>query len=596
MSNSKITIKIGGEAGFGIKVAGSTLGKVFLRLGYQLRDYSEYPSLIRGGHNTFEITIGQKVSAHTRPVNLLVALNQQTLDGHLPELSRDAGIIFDGGKAKPTSESFRLFDVPFSELARQTSGTELVKNTVALGAVLAVLGGGVEGLLQLLKETFARKSPQIVSMNLTAAQSGFKYVKERYPEPFAYQIRPCDNNNLLYLTGNDAVALGAIAGGVSAYFAYPMTPSSSVLDYLVKNGPKVGMLVRQPEDEISVLNSAIGAGFAGARAMVGTSGGGFSLMTEALGLAGMTETPVVIFMAQRPGPATGLPTWSGQGDLRFLMHAAQDEFPRMIIAPGDAEECFYLTADAVNFAEKFQMPVFVLSDKNLGEGGMTAPEFDQSKVKIERGEWLSAEEVNNQGKYLRYKVTESGVSPRVLPGAENGVHLANSDEHDEYGYNAESSANRNAQMEKRMRKLDSAIKDIPDAKLYGPRDADLTLVSWGSTKGAILQALEEFSVIAAKPVLGSDQGAGNQTVSVNFLHFTFLWPFPTPGSAEQLIRAKKLLVIENNFSGQFEGLIKQYTGRVPEEHLRKYDGRPFWPHEITEKVNQVLSSLFLEQT
>ena len=572
MGDKLITIKIGGEAGFGIKVAGEILGKVILRMGYQLCDYSEYPSLIRGGHNTFEITIGKKVFAHVRPVNLLIALNQRTFDEHLPELSPDCGIIFDGGKVKPTSERYRLYDVPFSELARQAGGTELVKNTVALGAALAVLGGRVEGLLELLKETFSKKSPQIIAMNQTAARLGYEYVKNKYSQPFAYQVEPSEVQNSIYVTGNEAVALGAVAGGISAYFAYPMTPSSSVLEFMSKHGPNLGILVRQPEDEISVLNSAIGAGFAGARAMVGTSGGGFSLMTEALGLSGITETPVVIFMAQRPGPATGLPTWSGQGDLRFLMHAAQDEFPRVILAPGDAEECFYLTAQAANFAEKFQIPVFVLSDKNLGEGGMTAPRFDQSKVKIERGEWLSSQALSADHPYLRYKVTESGVSPRVLPGTENGVHIANSDEHDEYGYNNESSANRNAQMEKRMRKQEQVLKQVPPPVLYGPKTAGLTLVSWGSNKGAVLQALQELS-----------------DKSVNFLHFAYLWPFPTPEAAELLIGAKKLLVVESNFSGQFEGMIKQYVGRVPEEHLRKYDGRPFWPHEIVAKIKSALN-------
>ncbi|MCL5435512.1 MAG: 2-oxoacid:acceptor oxidoreductase subunit alpha [Patescibacteria group bacterium] len=584
MASELITIKIGGEAGFGIKVAGATLSKVFLRAGYEIFDYSEYPSLIRGGHNTFEVTVGPRVRSCVRPVNLLIALNQQTFDQHLPELSSDAGIIFNGVKVKPTSKDFRLFDVPFSELAKNSGGTELVKNTVALGAGLAVLNAGVEGLLMLLKQVFAKKSPQVITMNLNAASAGYDYVKTHFKEPFPYQLKSLPPRDLMYLTGNEAVGLGAIAGGCSAYFAYPMTPSSTVLEYLTKSGPKVGMLVRQPEDEISVLSSAIGSGFAGIRAMVGTSGGGFSLMTESLGLSGMTETPVVIFMAQRPGPATGLPTWTGQADLRFLLHAGQDEFPRMIIAPGDAEECFYFTAEALNFAEKFQLPVFVLSDKNLGEGGMSVPTFDPAKIKIERGEWLKEEDLAKMGQYLRYRLTASGVSPRVLPGCMGGVHEANSDEHDEYGHSDESAKTRTAQMDKRMRKLEAALKEVPDPKLYGPKDAELTIVSWGSTKGAILQALEE---LLSPPAGGGDKdGVG----AVNFLHFTYLWPFPTPNAAQKLLSAKKLLVIENNHSGQFEGLIKEHIGRVPEEHLRKYDGRPFWPHEIVEKIRKHLSN------
>ena len=573
MENKTITIKIGGEAGFGIKVAGASLGKVFLRMGYEMFDYTEYPSLIRGGHNTFEITIGQKVYHHIRPVNLLIALNQKSIDDHMEELSADAGIIYDPDRIKVTSNNLtnkqghKFFPVPLSQILKETGGSDLMKNTVALGATLAVLGANLEGFLDLLRQTFGKKSPKIVDDNIKAAQGGYDFVKNNFKEVFAYQVEHQTEKDQIYISGNEAVALGAIACGVKAYFGYPMTPSSSLLVYMAKNGPKYGILVRQPEDEISVLNGALGASFTGARAMVGTSGGGFSLMTEALGLSGITETPITIFMGQRPGPATGLPTWSGQADLRFLMHAAQDEFPRMIIAPGDHEECFYLTAQALNFAEIYQMPVFVLSDKNLAEGGKTVAPFDQSRIKIERGEWATAEQIKKAGKYLRYKVTESGISPRALPGVEGGMHAANSDEHDEYGYNNETSTNRNAQHEKRMRKLETALKVIPDPILYGPKDADLTIVSWGSTKGAILQAMEDL-----------------RDKSVNFLHFTYLWPFPTEGAVRMLKSAKKLMVIESNITGQFEGMIRQYVGRAPELNFRKYDGRPFWPHEIGERI------------
>ncbi|MBI4053761.1 MAG: 2-oxoacid:acceptor oxidoreductase subunit alpha [Candidatus Doudnabacteria bacterium] len=590
MSERLVTIKIGGEAGFGIKVAGSMLGKIFSRMGYQVFDYTEYPSLIRGGHNTFEITIGEKVHHHIRPVNLLVALNQQTFDEHQPELSKDAGIIYDPGKVKNANAKFTLFAVPFSQITRDVGGSELMKNTVALGALLAVLGANIEGLLSLLRETFGSKGQPVIDMNLKAGSAGYDFAKKNFKNPFAYKVENRPPREQIYVTGNEAVGMGAIAAGCRAYFGYPMTPSSSLLEFVAKNGPKFGMIVRQPEDEIAVLNSAIGAGWMGTRSMVGTSGGGFSLMTEALGLSGITETPVVIFMGQRPGPATGLPTWSGQADLRFLMHAAQDEFPRMIIAPGDQEECFYLTAEAFNWAEKYQMPVFLLSDKNLAEGGKTVPVFDQAKVQIDRGEWVTAEDIKKQGKYLRYKVTESGVSPRALPGTEGGVHLANSDEHDEYGYNVEDVANRNAQMQKRMRKLDNALLQIPDPKLYGPDQADLTIVSWGSTKGPILQALADLSLFPSPSTGegGRRPDEGGETSSVNFLHFNYVWPFPTPRAVMILEEAKQLLVVENNFSGQFEGLIRQQTGIIPGHHLRKYDGRPFWPEEIVEKVKNIL--------
>jgi len=566
MKLNTITIKIGGEAGFGIKVAGATLAKIFSRAGYQLDDYTEYPSLIRGGHNAYELTIGEKVYHHVRPVNLLIALNQQTVDLHVSELSPDAGIIFDPDKVKVAPQG-RSFPVPFSKLVKDINGSELMKNTVAVGAALAVLGANIEGLLDLLRQTFSKKGSAVVDINIKAANAGYRYVKSNFPDPFAYQVKSLDTTPQIYITGNEAVGFGAIAGGCSAFFAYPMTPATSLMEFMMKVAPKFGVLARQCEDEISVLNSAIGAGFAGARSMVATSGGGYSLMVEATGLSGMTETPVVVFLAQRPGPATGLPTWSGQADLRFVMHAAQDEFPRVIVAPGDAEECFYHTAAALNLAEKYQLPVFVLSDKNLAEGGKTVAVFDQSKIKIERGEWLS--ELSG-GEYLRYKLTSTGVSPRVLPGTEGALQIGNSDEHDEFGYSTDSGDMRTQQMEKRMKKMETLLKELPPPILYGPQKADLTIVSWGSNKGAILQAMEELP-----------------GVSVNFLHFIYVWPFPTPEAGRLIREAGKLLVIEQNFSGQFEGLIRQYVGRAPDAHLRKYDGRPFWPHEIATEIKRI---------
>jgi 2-oxoglutarate ferredoxin oxidoreductase subunit alpha len=573
LDNKKtITIKIGGEAGFGIKIAGATLAKVFARSGYELFDMAEYPSLIRGGHNVYHVTLGEKVYHPVLPVDLLIALNQKTVDLHLAEMAEDGAIIFDPERAKVSSDKVISVPVPLSKITKDIGGSDLMKNTVALGAALAVLGGGLEGLLEILKKAFAKKSPAVVNMNVGAASGGYNYVKENFKQKFIHQLAQLPKKEQLYLTGNEAVGLGALAGGARAYFAYPMTPATSLMEFLAKQGPKTGMLVRQCEDEIAVLNSAIGAGFAGTRAMVGTAGGGFALMVEALGLSAMTETPVVIFVAQRPAPATGLPTWSEQGDLRFLLHAAPGDSPRAIIAPGDQSECFYHTVTALNLAEKYQIPVFVLSDKNLGESGMTVSPFDLTKVKIERGEWLTAEQIQDRGGYQRYEVTASGVSPRALPGIPGSEQEVNSDEHDEYGYSTEDPETRSLQMEKRMRKQDALLKEIPDPILYGPEKAELTLVSWGSTKGPILQAMLEL-----------------EGLPINFLHFIYLWPFPTDGAVKMLKAAKQLMVVENNYTGQFDGLIKQHVGRVPEEKLLKYNGRPFWPHEIVLAAKKVFA-------
>lgn len=569
--NTNITIKIGGEAGFGIKIAGATLGKVFSRMGYDISDYTEYPSLIRGGHNTFEITIGTNVFYHQRPIDLLVALNQKTVDSHISEMATGSGIIFDPAKVKVEAKDIHPYAVPLSEIIKQIGGSDLMKNTVALGAVLAVLGAELGGLLEIIRQAFTKKSEAVVASNLKAGQGGYDFIKKNFKEKFPKTVEKLPPKEQIYLTGNEAVGMGAIAAGCKLFAAYPMTPATSVLEFMAKQGTKTGIVVRQTEDEISALNVAIGAGFTGVRSMVCTSGGGFSLMVEALGLAGITETPVVIFEAQRPGPATGLPTWTEQGDLRFLLHAAQSEFPRMIIAPGDASECFYHTAQAFNFAEKYQMPVFVVSDKDLAESGRTISKFDTARVKIDRGQ-ITDEAQLASGSFLRYKITESGVSSRSLPGAAGGEYDANSDEHDEYGLSSDDSLNRVNQMDKRMRKLAVALNEVPDPILYGLKNADLTIVSWGSTKGTILQALEELK----------DQ-------SVNFLHFIYVWPFPTPNSKKMLTQAKKLMVIENNATGQLDSLIKEFVGRIPEIRCLKYDGRPFWPNEIVDEIKKVMS-------
>ena len=321
------------------------------------------------------------------------------------------------------------------------------------------------------------------------------------------------------------------------------------------------------EDEISVINTAIGAGFAGVRAMVGTAGGGFALMSEGYGLAAMTETPVVIVVGQRPGPATGLPTWTGQADLRFVMHAHQDEFPRIVIAPGDVGEAFRCAGEAFNIAEKYQTPVILLTDKYLGESRKTAEGFDS--VKIDRGEFVA----EGDGDYLRYKFTDSGVSPRALPGTKGAVVVANSDEHVESGQSTEESDARNRMMEKRMRKLEVFRKVMPLPKVYGPDKADITILGFGSVKGPVLEALG---------------GLGKVGISANFIHIVYLSPFPEKEMYSLLAKAKRLLVVENNFTAQFAGVVREYTGVRAENVLLKYDGRPFYPEEIVAKVRSVV--------
>jgi len=577
----RFTWKIGGEAGFGIKAAGQVFAKAMVRAGYEAFDYSEYPSLIRGGHNTYQITVGEiNARSAASTVDLLVALNKETIDLHLAELSEGAGIIYDGEEIKLPPDKYKsrkaaLISVPLKKLASLTGG-DIMRNTVAIGASLAVIGLEPKILENIIKEIFAHK-PEVIENNDKAIEAGYEFVKKNYPDiDFKIKLKPRKHQPRMLIAGNEAMSLGALAGGLQFFSAYPMTPSSSILLYLAGKAASEGLVVKHAEDEISVINMALGAAHAGARSMCATSGGGFALMGEAVGLAGISETPIVIINVQRPGPATGMPTWTDQGDLRFVLHAAQGEFPRIVLAPGDASECFYQTAEALNLAEKYQLPVIMLSDKYLGEGAATVPVFEEKKVRIDRGKLLTDEKslVN----YKRYKVVADGISPRTLPGTKGGIFSADSYEHDESGFSSESAEDRIAQVDKRARKLEHVAASLGGANHYGPAHAKTTIVSWGSTKGPILDALELLP-----PRLKG---------KVNFLHLNVIWPFPAKlvkaalAPTSLLGKAKKLILIENNSTGQLGALIRQETGVEIREKILKYDGRPFFPEELTEKISK----------
>lgn len=571
--------KIGGESGFGIKVIGQMFSRLCSRGGLSTFDYTEYPSLIRGGHNAFQVTVrATPVRSQKREVDLLVALNQETVDAHYRELSVAGGILFDpeqrGISVQGLKEQgIRLFPVPLDRFARE-AGAELTRNVVALGASVGILNYDFSLLDEVIHTAFDRKGEKLVAANLKAARTGYDYAEKQFSESFPFVLKRVQSPRRMVVSGNTALAMGAIAGGCKYYAAYPMTPSTSILSYLAKHGEQFGMVVRHAEDEIGVINSAIGAAYAGVRSMVGTAGGGYALMVEGTGLAGMLEVPIVLAVGQRPGPSTGLPTWTSQGDLQFVLHAGQDAFPRIVVAPGDAEECFYLTFQAFNLAEKYQTPVFILTDKFLGESAKSVDPFATNHLRFHRGLVDRSPSADSRGVFPRYRITETGVSPRTLPGTPGGVHLANSDEHDEYGFADETAANRTSMMEKRLRKLRTVLADIPPPTLYGMKRADWTMVTWGSTKGPALEALELLK---------------RDGLSVNLLHFSFLFPLPTE-SVEALFReTKKVMVVEGNANGQFAAHLKSEVGLLPDAVFRKYDGRPFFPEEIAQAVRNAVT-------
>ncbi|OGH09725.1 MAG: hypothetical protein A2152_03890 [Candidatus Levybacteria bacterium RBG_16_35_6] len=564
MEESIYKIKIGGAAGQGIKYSGLILAKLVTRLGYNIYNYVEYPSLIRGGHNVVQVSISKNsVSAPSENSDFLIALNQDTLLKHQTELNNDSFIVFDS-KEKVKLIKGKAIPVPLSKLANEAGG-EILTNTVALGATIGLLSSDIELFKELIEEEFSDKDPKIRENNKKAAQLGFDYILKNHKDKIKTVLAKQETTQTkMVVDGTEAIGLGAIAAGVQFAAIYPMSPIANILHILSYYQERYGYIYKQPEDEISAINMAIGASFAGARAMVATSGGGFCLMTEGFGLSGMTETPLVIIEGMRPGPATGLPTWSGQGDLQFVLNAHQGDFARIVLAAGDGQEAFELTMEAFNLADKYQTPVVLLVDKNICEHSQSFPLFDISKYSLDKGK-ITTKLLTD---YQRYKDEPDGISQRTIPGTGN-FFIANSYEHDSYGFSTEETDEINKQMEKRMRKLKTLESEMPDPTLFGPCDADITLVSFGSNKGSILEALKLFN-------------------NVNFLHLTWLNPFPVKRVKEILEKSRYVIDVEANFTGQLANLIKGKTGFEIKDRFLKYDGRPFFKEDLVNKINEVL--------
>lgn len=571
MANSEMfTIKIGGQAGQGIKSAGLMLAKVATRSGYHIYDYSEYPSLVRGGHNAMQISISQEVVTFTnKKVDFLIALNQETIDLHQGELAPGSEIVFDeedGLNLSKVDGEIKCYPIPLTKLATAAGGQQLLKNTVALGATAAFLGVSLEILKELVQAEFADKSLELLRANDQALVLGFDFATTHFSDQLRKVLMPLQSNEpQMIVNGNEAIALGSIAAGMQFTSIYPMTPTSSILQVLADHQEEYGYIYKQPEDEISAINMAIGASFAGARAMTATSGGGFCLMSEGLGLSAMTETPLVIIEGMRPGPATGMPTWTEQGDLLFVLHAHQGDFPRIVLAAGDAQEAFHLTMQAFNLADKYQCSVVLIVDKNICENDQSFSIFDTASFEFYRGKY-SAVPVPS---YQRFELEDIGVSTRTIPGVGN-FFIANSDEHNSLGYSSEKIEDRVSQMQKRMSKIEACAKyDMPAPQIFGPEKADLTIVSWGSNKGSILQALKQLP-------------------NVNFLHLTWMNPFPTEVVTQILSNAQNILDVEANYSGQLASLIREKTGIEIKNKLLKYDGRPIYPEEVITKISEYI--------
>jgi 2-oxoglutarate ferredoxin oxidoreductase subunit alpha len=572
-------IGIGGAAGQGVATPGDIFAKIFSRRGLHLNAYNAYQSIIRGGHTFLTIRTGpDPVTNMGDTLELLIPLNQDTMDRHLSLLRSGGACIYNAETIKPgpAAEGVQLCALPVSQLADITRN-KVAQNTLAMGAALSMMGIGFQSLEQVIREQFGKKAESVAEENITVARAGYDYATQHF-KPFAHPL-PMADTKYAVLSGNTALAMGGAAAGVKFYCAYPMSPSTGVLHWMAQNGRKAGIMVRQVEDEIGVVNMAIGAGQAGVRAMCATSGGGFALMSEGLGLAAMAEIPVVVIDCQRAGPSTGVPTKTEQGDLWQMLGAAFGDYPRVIAAPLDIGDCFTLMADVWNVVDKFQVPGLVLCDLLLSEGRLSVdPKILNFAPPVDRGEMITQPNGHGDGTYKRYLITDSGVSPRAIPGVPGYTHTVASDEHDEDGVLISdmytNAGKRRAMMEKRMRKEHGIAAAVPPPTLQGPKDADVTLIGWGSTQGVIEEARQQLA----------DRG-----ISANQLQIRWLVPLHGEAILEILRDAKHTIIVENNYSGQFARYLRSETSYVADGHIRKYDGEPFMPHHIVDAVREQLA-------
>ncbi|USK51726.1 2-oxoacid:acceptor oxidoreductase subunit alpha [Bacillus sp. CMF12] len=575
---NQLSWKVGGQQGEGIESTGEIFSIALNRLGYYLYGYRHFSSRIKGGHTNNKIRVStSQIRSISDDLDILVAFDQETIDLNYKEL-HDKGIMVADAKfdpKQPEDTNAALFAVPFTEIATEL-GTSLMKNMVAVGATCAVLNLDIKVFEEVVQEIFGRKGQQVVDKNMEAIQAGFDFMKEKLSDDVELmELEKADGLKRLFMIGNDAIALGALAGGCRFMAAYPITPASEIMEYLIKKLPALGGSVIQTEDEIAAVTMAIGANYAGVRSITASAGPGLSLKMEAIGLSGITETPLVIVDTQRGGPSTGLPTKQEQSDLMAMIYGTHGEIPKIVLAPSTVQEAFYDTAEAFNLAEEYQCPVIVLSDLQLSLGKQTVEPLDFSKVEIRRGKLVTEElpEIENKGYFKRFEVTEDGVSPRVIPGMKNGIHHVTGVEHDETGKPSESAANRNAQMDKRFRKIENIKFNTPVHKNAPHEEADLLIVGFNSTRGAIEEAMSRLE---------------QDGIKVNHAQVRLIHPFPTDELLPLVKSAKKIAVVENNATGQLANIMKMNVGHAEKVHkLLKYDGNPFLPHEIHTKCKEL---------
>ena len=579
MNKNGMSIKIGGEAGQGVESSGAGFARAVARGGLHIFGMQDYYSRIRGGHNYFSIRVSEEpLYSHTEHLDLLIALTQEAVERHCEEIVDGGAILCEECLDVPCDtlgeRSVSTFPIPLTDIAKESGGSEVMRNTAALAASAGLVEYDLTYVESVIRDNFARKGQAVVDANLRTASAAFDYARKTFAGDFGYRLSPVPSApTRMILDGNVAIALGALLGGCNFVAGYPMTPATSVLQWMAAHGNEYGVVVKHTEDEIAAIMTAIGAAHVGARSLVPTSGGGFALMVEGLSLAGMTETPVVIVEAQRPGPATGLATRTEQGDLLFMLRGGHGEFLRLILAPGSIEECFDAGWRSFNLADQYQSPVIVATDNFLANSIRTVDidALDFGTVRINRGKLLNTEELDRlEDPYMRYAMAGDGVSPRALPGHPNAVYVATGNEHTPNGHLTEEPAQRTQQVAKRLRKAETALKEMRSPVAYGPSHASLVLVCWGSTYGPLREAVDLLN--------GSGRAA-------QLVHFHDIWPFPAEAASKALRGAQRLILVEGNATAQMGQIIAHETGVRFDQHILKWDGRPFSPEEIVRALD-----------
>jgi 2-oxoglutarate ferredoxin oxidoreductase subunit alpha len=570
----RVSIKSAGAQGQGVNSVGEMCARGLKRAGHHVYGYREYMSLIKGGLSSYQLDVSEThIESTQRQLDILVCFNNYSISEHLKEL-REGGILLHmTPQWKFTEEEQKFVEgnninvlyLPSETILGKLKARPILGNILVTAVVWELLGRDTENLKDLVREQFGHKGEKILELNFTCIDEGVAFRKEHAAELSVELPKPDPaRKNDLLVTGSEAMGMGMVHAGCRMFAGYPMTPASPLLSYLAAKQNETGMVIKQAEDEITAAQIVSGAMYMGTRAATGTSGGGFDLMTETMSLNGIMENPSVFVLAQRQGPSTGLPTWTGQGDLHLAVGSAHGEFPRLVVGVSDSQDCFDLMPEVFNLAEEYQLPAVVVTDKHAAEGLFMQEPYDQTTAEIRRGNLVTdAKELAKLTGMDRYDPkAKDGVSPRWLPGAEADTYCSQGDEHNGDGTVDETGQNAIEQMEKRMKKMEAMKKVLPEPVLYGNQNPETLIVSWGSNKGAIMDCL---------PALGG---------KVGYLHFTYLWPLRTEKFEALAAKAKKLVLVESNYQGQLGKLLRQECGVECTERILKYDGRPFFYDEL----------------